>query len=373
LVAVAAALLLAGCGGGTEARQETAQDQARSVRVGFVATRPLELGITASGRLVPREEATVGSELSGYRVAQVFADEGDNVARGAVLARLDPALVEGEIARSRAQLAQAEAVAARARSEAARVRGLDQTGVIAQESIDQRRFAAREAEAGASAARAQLNDLLTRRSRLVLRAPVGGTVIARSISPGAISGGGTEPLFRIARDGLIELAAEVSEADLARVGRGAPVEVNLPSGGVVQGDVRTLAPQIQEANQLGIVRIRLPVRSDLRAGGTATARFKGVSRNVIAVPEAAVQFSGRGPAVMVLPPDNRARRVAVRTGQRSNGYVELLEGPPVGTRVLMSGAAFVLEGDLVRPIIGEPAPGTPAAAAANGQAKAGAR
>jgi hypothetical protein len=39
----------------------------------------------------------------------------------------------------------------------------------------------------------------------------------------------------------------------------------------------------------------------------------------------------------------------------------------------MSGAAFVLEGDLVRPIIGEPAPGTPAAAAANGQAKAGAR
>jgi HlyD family secretion protein len=73
LVAVAAALLLAGCGGGTEARQETAQDQARSVRVGFVATRPLELGITASGRLVPREEATVGSELSGYRVAQVFA------------------------------------------------------------------------------------------------------------------------------------------------------------------------------------------------------------------------------------------------------------------------------------------------------------
>ncbi len=345
-------LLLAACNSGSEVREETPQDQARAVRVTSITTRPLEVAITASGRLVPREEAAVGSELAGYRVAQVFAEEGDVVGRGAVLARLDAALLHGEIARARAEVARAEATASRARLEAERVRDLDGSGVLSQEAIDQRRIALRENEAALASARAQLQDLATRRARLTLRAPVGGTILARNIAPGSISGAGTDPLFRIARDSLIELAAEVSEADLSRIGRGVPVQVTLPDGSVVEGEVRTIQPRIDEANQLGIVRVRLPVRPDLRAGGTATARFKGEARNVVAVPEAAIQYGAQGPSVMVLAPGNRARRVAVRTGTRAEGYVELLQGPKPGTQVLLSGAAFVLEGDIVRPVHG---------------------
>ncbi len=349
-----ALLLLVGCNSGAEVREETPQDQARAVRVAAVTTRPLEVAISASGRLVPREEAAVGSELAGYRVAQVFAEEGDVVRRGAVLARLDPALLDAEIARARAEVARADATAARARLEAERVRGLDGSGVLSQEAIDQRRIAQRESDAGLAAARAQLQDLTTRRARLTLRAPVGGTIIARNVAPGGISGAGTDPLFRIARDSLIELAAEVTEADLARIAPGAPVQVSLPAGSMVTGEVRSIQPRIEEANQLGMVRVGLPVRPDLRAGGTATARFAGTARNVLAVPEAAIQYGARGPSVMILAPGNRARRVAVRTGTRAGGYVELLEGPKPGTQVLLSGAAFVLEGDLVRPVVGSP-------------------
>ncbi len=345
-----ALLMLAACNSGTAVREETPQDQARAVRVTPVTTQPLEVAISASGRLVPREEATVGSELAGYRVAQVLAEEGDVVARGAVLARLDAALLEGEIARARAEVARAEAGAAQARLEAERVDGLDNSGVLAQEAIDQRRIARRESNAALAAARAQLQDLTTRRARLTLRAPVGGTIIARNIAPGGIAGTGADPLFRIARNSLIELAAEVTEADLARIRPGVPVEVTLPGGGQVQGEVRAIQPRIEEANQLGIVRVRLPVRQDLRAGGTASARFGGTVREVLAVPEAAIQYGAQGPSVMVLAPGNRARRVAVRTGARAGDYVELLAGPKLGTQVLLSGAAFVLEGDVVRPV-----------------------
>lgn len=343
-------LLLAACNNGTEVRKETPEDQARAVSVTPVAMRPLEVAISASGRLVPREEAAVGAELAGYRVAQVLAEEGDVVRAGAVLARLDAGLLEGEIARARAEVARAEAAAARTKLEAERVAGLDGTGVLAQEAIDQRRIARRENDAALAAARAQLQDLTTRRARLTLRAPVGGTIIARSIAPGSISGGGTEPLFRIARGSLIELAAEVTEADLARIRRGAPVAVTLPDGAAVSGEVRMIQPRIEEANQLGIVRVRLPVRQDLRAGGTATARFEGTVRSVLAVPEAAIQYGAQGPSVMVLAPGNRAKRMAVRTGTRAGGFVELLQGPAAGTQVLLSGAAFVLEGDIVRPV-----------------------
>ena len=123
LSTAALALALAACGGEIAAPQrDTAAEQARTVRVAIVEARPMDIGVTASGLLVPREEAAVGSELAGYRVAQVFAEEGNAVGRGTVLARLDPALLEGEIARARSQIAEAEARLARASAEARRGR-----------------------------------------------------------------------------------------------------------------------------------------------------------------------------------------------------------------------------------------------------------
>lgn len=342
------ALALAGCGAAAPS-PETPAEQARSVRVAEVAIRPLASGLTASGVVRPREEAAVGSELAGYRVLSVAVEEGDRVGRGALLARLDPGLIEAEIARARATVAQNEATAARARAEAARVAGLDGRGVLAQEAIDQRRFEVRSADAALAAARAQLQDLTTRRARLALRAPVGGTIIARNLAPGAIAASGGDPLFTIARDSLFELAAEVPEAELDRLTPGTPAQVTLPGGRTLAGKVRTVLPRIGDQNRLGTVRVLLAVDPALRAGGTGTARFGATGRAVKAVPEAALQFGARGPAVMVVGKDNRVRRQPARPGQRADGWVELVEGPPPGTRVLLSGASFVLEGDLVRP------------------------
>jgi HlyD family secretion protein len=60
-----------------------------------VTMRPLSGGLTASGNLVSREEAGVSSELAGYRISQVFADEGDWVKQGQPLVRLDDTLPAG--------------------------------------------------------------------------------------------------------------------------------------------------------------------------------------------------------------------------------------------------------------------------------------
>jgi len=56
---------------------------------------------------------------------------------------------------------------------------------------------------------------------------------------------------------------------------------------------------------------------------------------------------------VVLGADNRVNQVAVKTGRRSGGFVELLDGPPAGAVVLYRAAAFVLPGDLVRPILSD--------------------
>lgn len=308
---------------------------ARTVSVGSVETRPLGGGVEASGLLVSREEAAVGSELSGYRVARLYADEGDYVRAGQPLAQLDDTLL-------RAQVEQQAAVTAQSQAEAKRVAGLDGQGVISQEQIETRRYQAKAQEAA-------LKEIRTRASRMTITAPVGGLVLQRGVQPGQIAGGGTTPWFTIARDGLVELDAEVNEADLAGIRAGQSAQVSLPSGQSVSGVVRLVSPRVDSASRLGKVRVRLPVRPDLRPGGFGRATFGASGAPVTAIPEAAIRYEADGLFVMTVDSNNRAHQVAVKVGQKGGGWAQLVQGPPAGTRVVLGGASFVADGDTVRP------------------------
>jgi HlyD family secretion protein len=330
----ASALALTACGKKDDDKAAPTS-QARAVSVGQVETRPLGGGIEASGVLLARDEAVVGSELSGYRVARIYADEGDYVRAGQPLVQLDATLL-------RAQIDQQAAVAAQAQAEAARVSGLDGQGVLSQEQIESRRYTAK-------AQAASLNELKTRQSRMTIVAPVGGRVIERGVKPGEISGGGTTPWFRIVRDGLVELEADVNEQDLAGLAVGQPATVTLPGGQQVAGAIRLVSPRVNADTRLGKVRIRLPVREDLRAGGFGKATFGASGQAVTAVPETAIRYDASGLSVVTVDANNRAKQVAVRTGRRGGGWVELVQGPAAGTRVIIGSAAFAGDGDLVKP------------------------
>lgn len=309
--------------------------QARTVSVGSVETRPLGGGVEASGLLVSREEAAVGSELSGYRVARLFADEGDWVRAGQPLAQLDDTLL-------RAQVEQQAAVTAQSQAEAKRVAGLDGQGVLSQEQIETRRYQAKAQEAA-------LKEIRTRASRMTITAPVSGRVLQRGVQPGQIAGGGTTPWFTIARDGLVELDAEVNEADLAGIRAGQAAQVSLPSGQMVQGVVRLVSPRVDSNSRLGKVRVRLPVRDDLRPGGFGRANFGASGAAVTAIPEAAIRYEADGLFVMTVDSNNKAHQVAIKVGQKGGGWAQLVQGPPAGTRIVLGGASFVTDGDLIRP------------------------
>jgi HlyD family secretion protein len=311
------------------------KETARAVTVAEVTLRPISGRASATGLLVPREEAAVGVELSGFRVKSVLVEEGAQVKAGQPLALLDDTLL-------RARVAQARATYEQERSQAARVAGLEGSGVLSDEEIALR-------HSQAAVAKAQLDDLNAQAARMTVRAPVSGLVIERNVRPGAVSGGG-DPMFRIARDGLIELDAEVPEDALATIEEGTPAQVTLPGGETFAGEVRLISPRIDPQTKLGRVRVRLPVDPALRAGGFASASFQREAQPVPAVPEKAVQFEASGPLVTVIDADNRAKRMSIRTGARADGYVELVEGPPVGTRVALGGGAFLLDGDLVDPV-----------------------
>ena len=346
LLAVAGSLALAGCH--KAAAPPAAAPQGRAVSVAVVAPRAIKGALAASGDLVPLQEAAVLPEVSGFRVAAVLADVGQYVKQGQVLARLDPALIESQIAQQQALAAQAEAQAVQAEDQAIRVKDLDDTGVLSEEQIRQRRFQARAARATAQAQAAALRDVKTRAAKFAVTAPVAGLVLEKTVRPGdQAATAGSTPWFRLAENGVIELQAQMSEDDLARIRVGQHAQVTLPSGAVVTGTVRLVSPQIDAQSKLGYVRITLPVRPDVRAGGFGRAVFTDASGLALAVPETAVRYDADGASVMVVQADERVKRVPVRTGMRGGGLVQLVEGPPVGSRVVQSAASFLMDGDKI--------------------------
>jgi HlyD family secretion protein len=352
LFPLAAALALAGCHKPAPKTSEAAQ--ARVVRVVTLAPQAITGALAASGDLVPREEAAVLPEVSGFRVSKVLVDVGDHVKQGQTLVALDPALIQGQLLQQEALAAQTEVNALQAEEQARNVKDLDNQGVLSQEAIDQRRFQARAARATANAQAAMLKDVRTRNAKLSVAAPVTGLVLEKTVRPGDMSAaGGATPWFRIARDSEIELAAQLSEADLAKLRPGQRAQVTLPGGLTVAGAIRLISPQVDPQTKLGVVRVRLPVESDIRAGGFGRAVFTDVTGDALAAPETAIRYDADGAAVMTVGPDNRVRRVIVQTGQRGGGWVQLIKGPPAGTRVVQNAAAFFLDGDLIKPATGE--------------------
>src|SRR6201995_1994864 len=99
----------------------------------------------------------------------------------------------------------------------------------------------------------------------------------------------------MARDSEIELAANLSEQDLARIRPGQSATVTLPSGQVVQGRIRLISPQIAPQTKLGQVRILLPVNPNVRAGGFGRAAFCEAAGVSPSVPGTAARYDADGP------------------------------------------------------------------------------
>jgi len=327
---------------------ETPREQARTVSVVPVSQHEIEGGLVASGQLTPRETISIYPQITGYRVAKVFVDVGDQVKAGQPLVQLDDTLLTSQLAQAAALADQQAVLADQAEAQAVRVKGLDGEGILSQEQIDTRRFTARSARAQAKAQAAAVQDLRTREGLMMVRAPRAGLIIERNVQLGDLSGAGTNPFYRMAQDGQIELAADVSIDALSKMHTGATARVTLGGGTQVTGVVRLISPAIDPNTKLGKVRITLPVRADIHSGDFAQATFLGGTHSSLAVPETAVRYDANGASVMVVGSDDRLARAPVTTGERGGGWVELLTGPPQGARVVEKAGAMFVPGDFVK-------------------------
>ena len=314
-------------------------------------TQALPIKLTANGNIAAWQEASVGAEIGGLRLAEVLVNVGDTVQRGQVLARFATDAVQADLAQARAVVAEASASAQEATANADRVRALLNTGVFSGQQNSQYLTAEQTAKARVESAKAVMAAQLLRLQNTEVRASDSGLISARLATVGAVVGAGSE-LFKLIRQGRLEWRAEVGANELYRLPVGAAVNVAAASGSLVTGRVRTVAPTVDPQTRSGLVYVDLPSgpsrQAGLKAGMFASGEFELGSSPALTVPQQAVVVRDGFSYVFRLNADQRVSQLKVQTGRRVGERVELLDGVGAESSLVASGAGFLNDGDLVK-------------------------
>jgi len=245
--------------------------------------------LQANGSIVPWQEAVIGAQVQGLRIAEVKVSIGDHVKQGEVLATLD-------------NVVRAEEDAPRA------VQG-----------------------------------------RIV--APDSGIISAANATVGSMSQPGAE-LFRLIRKGRLEWHADLTADELMLLKRGMTAEVMLGEGRLIRGTVRAISPSVDPKTRYGYALVALPESEGVVAGAFARGVFdlNGGTKTLRSLPQSAVMQRGSVTFVLVVGEDRHVHERPVKIGQRNGDRVQIWEGLKPGEPVVETGGAFLTEGDVVQVI-----------------------
>ncbi|WP_244243996.1 efflux RND transporter periplasmic adaptor subunit [Marilutibacter alkalisoli] len=297
-------------------QQRNAEASAGGWRSAQVERGDIRVGISATGSLSAISTVDVGSQISG-QITEVLADFNDRVKKGQVIARIDPSTYEAQIAQgdasvaaARAALATAEATLTNAEADYQRKIALAETQLVARSDADLARAARDQARAQVASARAQIDQQIasTRTSRLnlertVIRSPVDGVVLTRSIESGQTVAASLQApvLFQIAEDlSKMEIVLAIDEADIGQVkaGQGVAFTVDAFPDRRFRGEVQQV--RLAATNTNNVITYPVVVAVDnseqlLLPGMTANAEIEVNRRDdVLRVPNAALRYRPDG-------------------------------------------------------------------------------
>ena len=258
-----------------------------------------------TGLVVPRAEAIVNLDVTGYQISALLVAEGDSVTAGQVLARLSP-LTGGP----------AEGPSA-------------PTGTAQQ--------------AGNSALRAPAAGVIRR-----VGAKVGDVAAAVPLPPPL----GPEPAFSIIVGNELEVEADVLSLHLAEVKVGQLARIRLDSGRELAGRVRTILPEIDRKTQLGKVRLAIDSDPITRAGLFAQGSIDASHSCGVSIPRSSVQYESGGTTVQVVH-NSVVEARQIKTGLFSDDKIEVREGVKEGELIIANAGSSLHNGDRVKPMLAD--------------------
>jgi RND family efflux transporter MFP subunit len=327
---------------------------------GSIMTGPL-----ISGTLEPEREAVLRAEVAGS-VLQTYADQGQAVNAGTVLARLDASGIQDAYLSARAGLVAARNAADVATKDLARNEKLLAAGAIAERDIDQSRRTAIAAQAALEDAKSRLATAEKAYRSTTVTAPFNGIVSERPVSAGDIVQPGGA-LFTVVDPSSMRLEASVPAEQLASIRIGVPVSFTVSGypGRQFVGRITRINPTADPTTRQVRIYVSIPNEGRSLVGGLfANGRMSTATKMGLVIPQSAVDVRGSIPSVLRIK-QGKAETVQVKIGltDKTSETIEVLSGLQPGDTLLMGAAMGITPGTPVR--ISVPTPG-PAANSGKG-------
>lgn len=325
----------------TESAEEVPErggERAAPVRTRVVEPEAFGRTLTFNGTFRARESVAIRSEVSG-RVEEIFFEDGERVAAGDRLLRIDDRELRARVGGLRAELELA-------RLNEERLETLLGRDAVARREVD-------EAVSRRKVLEADLEELTARLDKTVIRAPFAGVLGFRRVSVGAYLQSDSE-ITSLRAPSPILLDFSVAERFRGEMGRGMTVEAEVAGyGRSFSGRVTRVAPDVDPETRTLTVRASFENERDLlRPGAFGRVRVELVREDVLVVPSTAVLRGLLDVAVFVVV-DGKAERRVVETGERTGKRVPVLDGLEPGDEVIVEGTQRVRRGGAVEVLNGE--------------------
>lgn len=301
-----------------------------AVQTASVTRGPAVEAVYATGTVEPVRWAKVGSKITG-RITEILAKEGDQVARGSVLARLDDR-------EARANVKQLAAREEFLRDEESRRKKLFDKQLISRQDYEKAVSDHEQALETLNAARQVLADL-------TLTSPLTGKVLRQDGQAGEIVTSASV-LFWVGQSDRLWVVAEVDEEDIPRIRPHLRVLIKADAfaNQPLEGEVTEITPKGDPINKTYRVRVGLPENTPLKIGMTTEVNILvREERDALLAPITALTGSH-----LWIVRDARAWRREVKVGVVGDRMAQVLSGVAEGDVVLLSPPAILKDGQHVR-------------------------
>jgi membrane fusion protein (multidrug efflux system) len=354
LLSAAALLALGACKRGTaEADAANAKTAAMTIgteNIAIVTAGEVMSGPSLSGALAPEREANVRAQVGGS-VLQTYADQGQRVSAGQLLARIDASGLQDAFLSARAAVTSARNSADIAQRDLARSEKLLAAGAIAERDIEQSRRASIAANAALADARARLANAQKQVGNTNIVSPFSGVVSDRPVSAGDVVQPGTA-MFTVVDPSSMRLEASIPADQLSSVRIGVPVTFTVTGypGRSLTGQVTRINPTADPATRQVRIIASIPNTSGALVGGLfANGRLASESKHGLIAPVSAIDTRTTTPAVMRIR-QGKVERVLVQLGLRDDGAerIQITSGVQAGDTLLLGAAQGISAGTAVR-------------------------
>ncbi len=338
------ALFLAVGGCGEPKREAPVEPPPVRLPVTTVARAPVESGNVFIGTVVSEQRAQIVALLAG-RLSAPDLFEGRRVARGEVLARIDPRGVDAAVGQARASLSAARADHAEAQNDIDVDAPLAESGALSRDAFRKEQLRASLAAAAVERAGAALDGAEAQRSHAALVSPIDGVIVARGARDGDVVMPGVQVATIEGRDRLLFRTSVPAEA-LPSLQPRASVAVTLDTLGnqTITGVVRAVVPSADPATRRYSVDIALPADPAILPGMFGRIRLQGEGGMMPAAPAAAIVERGGLTGVFVVGSDRRLGFRWLRTGQRVGDLVFVTSGLSGGETIIARPDSSVRDG-----------------------------